>query len=109
MRSGLCVAARVCGSTTHSEHGSSAVSVERKTLARWMKSAPMACLDVSKNLDRVARDTLFYCVLAVETFGSSDEFRHFVYLGLVYARGSKVKMEGRDDVQGEKKKRKEHV
>lgn len=35
---------------THREHGSFLVSVERKTLAKWMKRAPMACLDVSKNL-----------------------------------------------------------
>lgn len=37
---------------THREHGSSLVSVERKTLAKWMKRAPMACLDVSKNLGK---------------------------------------------------------
>lgn len=31
------------------------VSVDRKTLAKWMKRAPMACLDVSKNLDKIRR------------------------------------------------------
>lgn len=36
---------------THREQGSSLVSVERKMFAKWMKRAPMACLDVSKNLE----------------------------------------------------------
>lgn len=35
---------------TYKEHGSSLVSVDRKTLAKWIKRAPMACFDVSKNL-----------------------------------------------------------
>ena len=42
----------ICWWTTHREHGSSLVSVDRKTLAKWINRAPMACLDVSKNLGK---------------------------------------------------------
>lgn len=35
---------------TYSEQGSSSVRSARYTFAKWMKSIPMACLEVSKNL-----------------------------------------------------------
>lgn len=41
--------------TTHREQGSSLVSVDRKTLAKWINRAPIACLDVSKNLKKSER------------------------------------------------------
>lgn len=31
------------------------MSVDRKTLAKWMKRAPIACFDVSKNLQNQNR------------------------------------------------------
>ena len=37
---------------THSEQGSSSVRSDKYTLAKWIKSIPMACLEVSRNLQR---------------------------------------------------------
>lgn len=56
---------------THSEQGSSSVRSDRYTLAKWMNSIPIACLEVSRNLgsERGRSVTLQHKEMAAFGFG----------------------------------------
>lgn len=41
--------------STYNEQGSSSVRSDKYTLAKWINSIPIACLEVSKNLQRECR------------------------------------------------------
>lgn len=62
------------------------VSVDKKTLAKWMKRAPMACLDVSKNLEKKGKEPVLENVkLLIVRVGSFDQSLRDVRVQLTFS------------------------